>query len=180
MGITLRTANQNGGRETRRHQSRRSSLPTHSYRSSSPRHTRRRVPPHYLGRSKAHHNHQHARTTKTPPIRPPTLPRLVVQHQASLRRYLALRHSEAIKLATGSRSLNERCLLRAAIQHLLVWSKTPIPVDDEKGDVTPESRRLIEEFIEEFFVRPLGATGKDQVQWFKNWVSLQSVRGVDS
>lgn len=65
------------------------------------------------------------------------------------------------------------------IHHLLVWSKTPIPVDDEKGDVTPESRRLIEEFIEEFFVRPLGEGGKDQVQWFKNWVSLQSVRGVD-
>ncbi|KAI7517862.1 hypothetical protein KC316_g20611, partial [Hortaea werneckii] len=65
------------------------------------------------------------------------------------------------------------------IHHLLVWSKTPIPVDDEKGDVTPESRQLIEEFIEEFFVRPLGEGGKDQVQWFKNWVSLQSVRGVD-
>lgn len=65
------------------------------------------------------------------------------------------------------------------IVHLLVWTKTPIAVDDEKGDVTPESRRLIEEFIHRFFVQPLGEDGNAKVLWFKNWVSLQSVRGVD-
>ncbi|KAK3715136.1 hypothetical protein LTR37_007346 [Vermiconidia calcicola] len=64
------------------------------------------------------------------------------------------------------------------IIHILVWSKTPIAVDDAQGDVTPESRRLIEEFVERYFVREL-IGGREQVMWFKNWVSLQSVRGVD-
>ncbi|EMC93879.1 hypothetical protein BAUCODRAFT_36337 [Baudoinia panamericana UAMH 10762] len=65
------------------------------------------------------------------------------------------------------------------IKHLLVWSKTPIAVDDQLGDVTPESRRLIEEFVERHFIRALGEGGRDRVLWFKNWVKLQSVRGVD-
>lgn len=65
------------------------------------------------------------------------------------------------------------------IRHLLVWTKSPIAVDDQRGDVTSESREQIEDFIREYFVEPLGESGKDQVLWFKNWVSLQSVRGVD-
>jgi hypothetical protein len=64
------------------------------------------------------------------------------------------------------------------IVHILVWTKTRIDVDDVRGDVTPESRRLIEDFIDHFFVQDL-PRGRDQVMWFKNWVSLQSVRGVD-
>lgn len=64
------------------------------------------------------------------------------------------------------------------IVHLLVWTKTRIPVDDVRGDVTPASRKIIVEFIERFFVRDLERRW-EQVMWFKNWVSLQSVRGVD-
>lgn len=67
----------------------------------------------------------------------------------------------------------------AGISHILVWSKTPIKTDDTRGDVTEESRRLIEEFVEKFFIRELGERGAERVLWFKNWVSLQSVRGVD-
>ena len=51
-------------------------------------------------------------------------------------------------------------------------------VDDVRGDVTPESRRLIEDYVDRYFVQDL-QRGWDQVMWFKNWVSLQSVRGVD-
>ena len=68
------------------------------------------------------------------------------------------------------------------IVHLLVWTKTRIAVDDVRGDVTKEGRDRIVEFVEQFFVRELEGTGKggrEQVLWFKNWVSLQSVRGVD-
>lgn len=68
--------------------------------------------------------------------------------------------------------------LAPGILHLLVWSKTPIPVDSERGDVTPESRRLIVDFVQRYFVDEV-ERGWEQVLWFKNWVSLQSVRGVD-
>lgn len=76
--------------------------------------------------------------------------------------------------------------LAPGILHLLVWSKTPIAVDVERGDVTPESRKLIVEFVERYFVGAIeaaegegGGKGWNKVLWFKNWVSLQSVRGVD-
>ena len=71
------------------------------------------------------------------------------------------------------------------ITHILVWSKTPIAVDDTRGDVTPESKTLIEQFVDQYFVQSLAAHGvsveeaRSRVMWFKNWVSLQSVRGVD-
>ena len=64
------------------------------------------------------------------------------------------------------------------IVHMLVWSKTSIAVDDVRGDVTPQSRRSIEDFVERYFVQHF-EDGREQVVWFKNWVSLQSVRGVD-
>lgn len=65
------------------------------------------------------------------------------------------------------------------ILHLLVWTKTRIAVDDVNGDVTDESRKLIEDFVTRFFASELGQEGRARVLWFKNWVSLQSVRGVD-
>ena len=66
------------------------------------------------------------------------------------------------------------------IAHLVVWSRTPIAVDDEQGgDVTLESQRLIEDFVKRHFVEEIGQDGEEKVQWFKNWTSLQSVRGVD-
>lgn len=74
--------------------------------------------------------------------------------------------------------------LEAGIEHLLVWSKVPISVDAERGDVTVESRERIVQFVERVFVRALAQDGDmesawQRVLWFKNWVSLQSVRGVD-
>jgi hypothetical protein len=65
------------------------------------------------------------------------------------------------------------------ITHIVVWSRTLIPVDDQNGDLTPESRKLVEDFVRKYFVEPLGEGGKDRVMWFKNWVSLQSVRSLE-
>ncbi|KAK0246818.1 hypothetical protein B0A54_17847 [Friedmanniomyces endolithicus] len=66
------------------------------------------------------------------------------------------------------------------ITHLLVWTKTPIATDDaEGGDVTAESRRLIDGFVERNFARKLGEGGGERVLWFKNWTGLQSVRALD-
>jgi hypothetical protein len=60
----------------------------------------------------------------------------------------------------------------------VVWSKTPIPTDEKTGDVTEESRRIIEEFVRRTFVERLNGDA-DRVMWFKNWVQLQSVRALE-
>ncbi|KAH7412877.1 hypothetical protein BKA64DRAFT_659757 [Cadophora sp. MPI-SDFR-AT-0126] len=67
------------------------------------------------------------------------------------------------------------------ITHIVVWSKTPIAVDEKNGDVTEESRRIIEEFVGRTFGERMGGgeKGRERVVWFKNWVSLQSVRALE-
>ena len=71
--------------------------------------------------------------------------------------------------------------LSSDIIHFVVWIKNRIPVVPPEGYVAPESSRLIEEFVQKTFIDRLKMVGQgdDQVQWFKNWVSLQSVRGLD-
>ncbi|KZF21687.1 hypothetical protein L228DRAFT_248411 [Xylona heveae TC161] len=62
------------------------------------------------------------------------------------------------------------------ITHMVVWLKTPIPIDSQTGDLTPESRMLIDAFVDKTFTSRLGP---ERVQWFKNWAQLQSVRGLE-
>ncbi|KAK5017916.1 hypothetical protein LTR39_001282, partial [Cryomyces antarcticus] len=73
--------------------------------------------------------------------------------------------------------------LAPGIVHLCVWTKTPIATRPEDGDVTPPSRELVELFVERTFTRRLEEVerkkAEDRVLWFKNWTSLQSVRGID-
>lgn len=68
------------------------------------------------------------------------------------------------------------------ITHIVVWSKTPIAVDGTTGDVTSESRKAIEGFVRRVFGERLAGgegDGMGRVLWFKNWVSLQSVRALE-
>ena len=67
------------------------------------------------------------------------------------------------------------------IRHIVVWLKTRIPVQQPEGYLTPESSRLIQGFVQKMFIDPLikVGQGQDEVQWFKNWTGLQSVRGLD-
>lgn len=69
------------------------------------------------------------------------------------------------------------------ITHIVIWLKNRIPVDDHSGgDVTPESRKLIQEFVQRTFVKRLErefADASDRVIWFKNWIALQSVRSLE-
>ena len=65
------------------------------------------------------------------------------------------------------------------ITHIVVWSRTLIPTDSETGDMTPESRALVRDFVKRRFVDTLGPGGETQVLWFKNWVALQSVRSLE-
>ncbi|KKA22662.1 hypothetical protein T310_3281 [Rasamsonia emersonii CBS 393.64] len=71
------------------------------------------------------------------------------------------------------------------VTHLVVWSKTPIAVKPENGDVTDESRALIEDFVTRTFVARLerdphfSDKARNHVLWFKNWAALQSVRSLE-
>ena len=85
-----------------------------------------------------------------------------------------------------------------SITHLCVWLKNQIPSDGTIGDLTPASRQSVEDFINKTFVTRLNGEqtetsqngylqtdseeprpAEDRVLWFKNFVSLQSVRGID-
>ncbi|EED19778.1 conserved hypothetical protein [Talaromyces stipitatus ATCC 10500] len=76
------------------------------------------------------------------------------------------------------------------ITHIVVWSKTPIATKPENGDVTDESRALIEGFVDRTFVQRLekdpvfegvhkDVIRNNHVLWFKNWTALQSVRSLE-
>ncbi|KAI0887463.1 uncharacterized protein GGS22DRAFT_109715 [Annulohypoxylon maeteangense] len=69
--------------------------------------------------------------------------------------------------------------LTSNMTHIVVWSRTVIETDPETGDMTPESRRTVMNFVREFFIDKLGLDGDDRVLWFKNWVALQSVRALE-
>ncbi|KAL4861523.1 hypothetical protein BDV12DRAFT_64704 [Aspergillus spectabilis] len=75
--------------------------------------------------------------------------------------------------------------LAKGISHLVVWSRTPIPVQDADGVITQESHALIEGFVQRTFVDRLAEERdnfpdpKSHVLWFKNYTALQSVRGLE-
>ncbi|KKK12563.1 hypothetical protein ARAM_004561 [Aspergillus rambellii] len=75
--------------------------------------------------------------------------------------------------------------LAPGISHLVVWSRTPIAVKDHTGEITEESRVLIEAFVQRTFVARLAKetdafpNPNSHVLWFKNFTALQSVRGLE-
>ncbi|KAI0024830.1 hypothetical protein F4780DRAFT_478947 [Xylariomycetidae sp. FL0641] len=65
------------------------------------------------------------------------------------------------------------------LTHIVVWSRTIIETDPKTGDMTPQSRQVVENFVRTFFAERLGPDGGKRVLWFKNWVALQSVRTLE-
>ncbi|MCJ1476607.1 hypothetical protein MMC13_005273 [Lambiella insularis] len=66
------------------------------------------------------------------------------------------------------------------ITHLVVWLKNQLPIDSENGDLTPQSRQVIDDFIQKTFTRHIGGgDAADRVLWFKNWSSIQSIKAID-
>lgn len=69
------------------------------------------------------------------------------------------------------------------IVHLVIWLRTPIPVGEGEGDMTDESKALIQKFVDRTFVARLAEEGfgdpASHVLWFKNWTALQSVRTLE-
>ena len=56
-----------------------------------------------------------------------------------------------------------------------------MPVQETDGDLNPESRQIIKDFVRRTFEERLAKDGssEDRVLWFKNWSQLQSVRGLE-
>lgn len=69
--------------------------------------------------------------------------------------------------------------LEPNITHIVIWTRTFIATDNDRGDMTPESRNLVADFVKRYFIDTLGPGGEQQVVWFKNWVALQSVRALE-
>ena len=69
--------------------------------------------------------------------------------------------------------------LESNITHIVVWTRTLIEADNDRGDMTPESRTTVADFVQRYFVNSLGPGGEDKILWFKNWVALQSVRALE-
>lgn len=63
--------------------------------------------------------------------------------------------------------------------HLCVWSKVRILPDaaSAEGDISPQTKDEINQYIRESITKPLGLED-DNVCWFKNWDSLQSVKAI--
>ena len=71
--------------------------------------------------------------------------------------------------------------IEAGITHIVVWLKNKIPTEPTMGDMTPEGRALVQQFIQRKFidhVKDLPGS-EEKVLWFKNWVALQSVPGLE-
>jgi len=71
--------------------------------------------------------------------------------------------------------------LAPGITHLIVWLKTRLESEPTRGDMTPKSRRQVEDFTRAKFVdRVKDLPGQEEkVMWFRNWTALQSVSGLE-
>ena len=71
--------------------------------------------------------------------------------------------------------------LEKGITHLVVWLKNRLEIEATRGDMTPKSRRQVEEFVQRTFVdRIRDLPGHEvKVMWFRNWTALQSVPGME-
>lgn len=65
-----------------------------------------------------------------------------------------------------------------SIVHLCVWTKFPLDVDekDPNGDLTPEMRAQIDEYVNKTFGSRVPA---ENIIWFKNWAKLKSIRSME-
>ncbi|CAF9931520.1 hypothetical protein IMSHALPRED_008650 [Imshaugia aleurites] len=65
-----------------------------------------------------------------------------------------------------------------SIVHLCVWTKFPLDVDetDPNGDLTPEMRAKIDEYVKTTFGSRVPA---ENIIWFKNWAKLKSIHSME-
>lgn len=65
-----------------------------------------------------------------------------------------------------------------SVVHLCIWSKLTIPndVNSPVGDISPLTKRIIERYLQKTFIEK--GVSPDDILWFRNWSSLQSIRSV--
>ncbi|CCG22519.1 hypothetical protein CORT_0B08140 [Candida orthopsilosis Co 90-125] len=65
-----------------------------------------------------------------------------------------------------------------SVVHLCIWSKLTIPndVNSSVGDISPLTKRIIERYLQKTFIDK--GIPKENLVWFRNWSSLQSIRSV--
>ncbi|KAL2857092.1 hypothetical protein BJY01DRAFT_242496 [Aspergillus pseudoustus] len=66
--------------------------------------------------------------------------------------------------------------LAHGIVHLVVWTKFALEDDPATDDLTPRSRKEIDDYVKQTFCSQISP---NQVVWFKNWRSLKSVHAVE-
>lgn len=64
---------------------------------------------------------------------------------------------------------------------MVVWTKfelpaAPVSESNPEGDLAPEMRKQINDYVDETFV---ATCGRENVIWFKNWASLKSIHAVE-
>ncbi|KAG7102744.1 N-acetylglucosamine-induced protein 1 like [Verticillium longisporum] len=62
------------------------------------------------------------------------------------------------------------------IKHLIVWTKFDLEEDPETGDLSDETRRKVDGYVNEAFRAHMP---EDTVIWFRNWSSLKSIHAVE-
>ena len=65
-----------------------------------------------------------------------------------------------------------------SVVHLCIWSKLTIPndVNSTVGDISPLTKQIIERYLQKTFIDK--GISKQDLVWFRNWSSLQSIRSV--
>lgn len=65
------------------------------------------------------------------------------------------------------------------VQHLCIWSSIEIPNDPNSavGDISSATKEVINRYIEKTFTKKYNLD-PEQICWFKNWGSLQSIKSI--
>ncbi|KAF3802350.1 hypothetical protein GCG54_00003811 [Colletotrichum gloeosporioides] len=65
------------------------------------------------------------------------------------------------------------------IMHLVLWTKSKIPLDAETGLPTADAAGLIHNLIDYALGKPLGCYMNENILWFKQKAAWQSVKALD-
>ncbi len=62
------------------------------------------------------------------------------------------------------------------IVHLVFWTKFELPDDPVTGELTPQTRQQIDNYVIKTFHSHVS---EENVIWFKNWAALKSIHAVE-